>query len=163
MSGIHNKGLKCWVLLSALNSLADNSQWNQICPHQCTEITFKMSSKRTPHDISDLALVYMSYYSDRMLLLEEYLVFDFSSILVAIGGSLGLFLGFSFFQCGSEILYESMGYLGKLVEFCKKKCDKESNETEMAWEWEKQFIFVSICLVLEQLVKVHSEIKGIVY
>ena len=115
-----------------LYSLADNSQWNQICPHQCTEITFKMSSKRTPHDISDLALVYMSYYSDRMLLLEEYLVFDFSSILVAIGGSLGLFLGFSFFQCGSEILYESMGYLGKLIEFCKKKCAKESNETEMA-------------------------------
>ena len=91
-----------------------------------------MSSKRTPHDISDLALVYVSYYSDRMLLLEEYLVFDFSSILVAIGGSLGLFLGFSFFQCGSEILYESMGYLGKLVEFCKKKCAKESNEREMA-------------------------------
>ena len=139
MSGIHSKGLskrcfKCWVFFSLLYSLTDTSQWNQICPHQCTEITFKVSSKRTPHDISDLALVYISYYSDRMLLLEEYLVFDFSSILVAIGGSLGLFLGFSFFQCGSEILYESMGYLGKLIEFCKKKCAKESNETEMAWE-----------------------------
>ena len=134
IQGLSKRCLKCWVFFSLLYSLTDNSQWNQICPHQCTEITFKMSSKRTPHDISDLALVYMSYYSDRMLLLEEYLVFDFSSILVAIGGSLGLFLGFSFFQCGSEILYESMGYLGKLVEFCKKRCTKESNETEMAWE-----------------------------
>ena len=115
-----------------LYALTDLSQWNQICPHQCTEITYKITSKRTPHDISDIAFVYMAYYSDRMLLLEEYLVFDFSSILVAIGGSLGLFLGFSFFQCGSEILYESMGYLGKFVEFCKKKGAKESNETEMA-------------------------------
>ena len=116
-----------------------------------------MSSRRIPHDISDLALVYMSYHSDRMLLLEEYLVFDFSSILVAIGGSLGLFLGFSFFQCGSEILYNTMGYLGKMVEFCKKKCAKESNETEMAWKWEKQFIFMCICLLLEKLVKVQTK------
>ena len=53
-------------------------------------------SKRIPHDLSNMALISMYYQSDHLRLLEEYLVFDFNSILVAMGGSLGLFLGFSF-------------------------------------------------------------------
>ncbi len=60
------------------------------------------------HDTDNLALVLLRYQSDRMTLYEEFLIFDFSAIIVALGGSLGLFLGFSFFQCGSSLLDQTL-------------------------------------------------------
>lgn len=75
---------------------------NVRCPDPCMERSFMTMSKSIPHDMDDTALLFLHYQSDRIAVLEEYLIFDFSSILVAIGGSLGLFLGFSFFQCGSK-------------------------------------------------------------
>ena len=73
-------------------------------------------SKRIPHDLSDMALISMYYQSDHLRLLEEYLVFDFTSILVAIGGSLGLFLGFSFFQCATGLCSNAMDFTRRLFE-----------------------------------------------
>ena len=78
------------------------SQRNELCPRPCTEIKYETTSNTVRHDLN-LALVQMFYQSDRISLLEEYLIFDFASILVAIGGSLGLFLGFSLFQSGSQL------------------------------------------------------------
>ena len=69
----------------------------------------------------------MFYLSDRMSLLEEYLIFDFASILVAIGGSLGLFLGFSLFQSGSQLLDVIMGISFKWMKNTRKKVDKTSH------------------------------------
>ena len=77
-------------------------QRNKLCPRPCIEIKFETTSNTVRHDLN-LALVQMFYQSDRISLLEEYLIFDFASILVAIGGSLGLFLGFSLFQSGSQL------------------------------------------------------------
>ena len=84
------------------------------------EISYVTMSKSIPHDIKNMAMVQMYYQSDHITVLEEYLIFDFTSILVAIGGSLGLFLGFSFFQCGSLFLYETMGFFRRLVEKLSK-------------------------------------------
>ena len=74
-----------------------------------------------------IALIEMFYLSDRMSLLEEYLIFDFASILVAIGGSLGLFLGFSLFQSGSQLLDVIMGLSFKWMKNTKKKVGKTSH------------------------------------
>ena len=49
-------------------------------------------------------LAKLYYTSNYIILHEEYLIFDLNSIVVAVGGSLGLFLGFSFLQCGNFIL-----------------------------------------------------------
>ena len=49
-------------------------------------------------------MVSFDYQSDIITLQEEYLIFDKMAILATIGGSLGLFIGFSFFHCGSLIL-----------------------------------------------------------
>ena len=62
-------------------------------------------------------MVQMYFTSDYVTLHEEYLIFDFSSIVVAVGGSLGLFLGFSFLQCGTFILHS-------LKKFTLKLCNK---------------------------------------
>ena len=74
-----------------------------------------------------IALIEMFYLSDRMSLLEEYLIFDFASILVAIGGSLGLFLGFSLFQSGSQLLDVIMGLSFKWMKNTQKKVGKISH------------------------------------
>ena len=66
----------------------------------------------------------MFYLSDRESLLEEYLIFDFASILVAIGGSLGLFLGFSLFQSGSQLLDVIVGVSFKWMKNTRKKVEK---------------------------------------
>ena len=62
----------------------------------------------------------MYYISNYQTLQEEYLIFDNSSILVAIGGSLGLFIGFSFFQCGNLILEIIQKFVKLIYEKCKK-------------------------------------------
>ena len=76
----------------------------KMCPKPCKEISFKTVSKSLPHDITNYAIVIMHYMSNDYVLLEEYLVFDFTAILVALGGSLGLFLGFSCLQCFNSIV-----------------------------------------------------------
>ena len=94
---------------------------NEICPRPCIEITYQTNSKSISHDVSYAAVVLMYYQSEKMHLLEEYLIFDFSSILVAVGGSLGLFLGFSFFQCGSIVMHEFITHLMKLSPISRVK------------------------------------------
>ena len=94
---------------------------NEVCPSPCIEVTYQTTSKSISHDVSYSAVVLMYYQSEKMHLLEEYLIFDFSSILVAVGGSLGLFLGFSFFQCGSAVMHEFMTHLMKLSPISRVK------------------------------------------
>ena len=97
-------------------SATSTDELNDLCPNSCTEISYEMTSKSIPHDLSDMAFISMYYQSDHLRLLEEYLVFDFTSILVAIGGSLGLFLGFSFFQCATGLCSNTMDFTRRLFE-----------------------------------------------
>lgn len=103
----------CMLSLLSTNATLQNLH----CPPPCVETAFETAYKSLSHDNPDLALFLMYYQSDRMSLLEEYLIFDFSAILVAIGGSLGLFLGFSFFQCGSMVLDESISLIKRFTSF----------------------------------------------
>ena len=97
-------------------SATSTDELNDLCPNSCTEISYETMSKSIPHDLSDMTLISMYYQSDHLRLLEEYLVFDFTSILVAIGGSLGLFLGFSFFQCATGLCSKTMDFTRRLFE-----------------------------------------------
>ena len=103
------------------------SQRNELCPRPCTEIKYETTSNTVRHDLN-LALVQMFYESDRISLREEYLIFDFGSILVAIGGSLGLFLGFSLFQSGTQLLDVIMGLSFKWMKKSKKKVVKDDHQ-----------------------------------
>ena len=58
------------------------------------------------------------YGSGTILRYEEVKIYDFSTILAAVGGSLGLFLGFSCLQCGKA-----------LIHCC---CDRESRDTRLS-------------------------------
>ena len=52
----------------------------------------------------------MFYPSTTVLNFNDYRLYDFGTIVAAVGGSMGLFLGFSCFQCGRrtiKCLFES--------------------------------------------------------
>ena len=80
-------------------------EMKNLCPNPCVKTRFQITKKTNTHDVPNKALISLRYESDEISFSEEYLIFDISDILVAIGGSLGLFLGFSFLQCGS-VLFE---------------------------------------------------------
>ena len=92
---------------------------NEVCPDSCMEINYQTISKSLPHDHPNYAILLMYYASDHHTIKEEYLVFDFNAIIVALGGSLGLFLGFSFFQCGMTIV-DNIFKWGKTINDCAR-------------------------------------------
>ena len=80
-------------------SLLDNFHRNENCINSCIERSYEVESKHFESKSKQVAILVLSYQSNTMTVLEEYLVFDLVAIISAIGGNLGLFLGFSFFQC----------------------------------------------------------------
>ena len=48
--------------------------------------------------------IWLSYSSTEVTYLEEVLLFDFSAIVSAVGGALGLFIGFSFLDIFKAII-----------------------------------------------------------
>lgn len=49
-------------------------------------------------------MLYLSYANPTVSKYEQQLLYDLNNIIAAVGGSMGLFLGFSFFTCGKEII-----------------------------------------------------------
>jgi hypothetical protein len=64
-----------------------------------TEVTKHADTK--PKSRVYINLVYRTTY---VTINEEYLVYDFSSFIGSVGGSLGLFIGFSYFDFGNVII-----------------------------------------------------------
>lgn len=52
----------------------------------------------------DRSAIYIFYEHTDVIVKEESLVHDAGSIVAAVGGSMGLFLGFSCLQCANSLL-----------------------------------------------------------
>lgn len=64
---------------------------------------------RNPTPVSsNQSWIYIYYKAIETIEQEEYVLFDFWAILAAVGGSMGLFLGFSFLDFGYKII-QSVG------------------------------------------------------
>ena len=74
------------------------------CLPECNRISFETQSKSFPLPKANQAILNLYFDSNHMTTFDEYLIFDDLGVLVAVGGSLGLFLGFSFLQFATWIL-----------------------------------------------------------
>ena len=76
-------------------------------------IIYKAESKPFEQTLiqNDTVDMFFSYSSDEIKIEEETLMIGTSSYIGSVGGSLGLFLGFSFF---SSLSY----FFGKLISIC---------------------------------------------
>ena len=88
--------------LENISQTAESFITNSIpeCPRPCLKEEFTVNLRSVP-DISlqhsgSRIVFHVSFDEMNVELLEEYVLFDFGAIVGAVGGSLGLFLGFSF-------------------------------------------------------------------
>lgn len=76
------------------------------CKQHCQTDKYRVSG-RTDLSNTNMSYVTMRYGSTNVIRQEEYRVHDFGSIVGIVGGSLGLFLGFSCLQVGSWMIRKS--------------------------------------------------------
>ncbi len=73
------------------------------CHYWTYAVTTNLFSSRVARSLSGsttpYTVMWFTYLSNMVEEHEEYEVYDFSGIVAALGGSLGLFLGFSCFSC----------------------------------------------------------------
>ena len=79
------------------------------CPKTCSEETFTQTEISAPNSENHTTIV-MYYKGNSYDLQKEQLLYDLNSIVAAVGGSLGLFLGFSF-----------LDFAFRVIEFVAKK------------------------------------------
>jgi hypothetical protein len=60
---------------------------------------------------------------------QEFVLFDFNAILSSVGGSMGLFLGFSFLDCTMKLIHNSRRWWRRTVPL-KSQVEKADKVTE---------------------------------
>ena len=76
------------------------------CPKPCTQKTFDiLTTKRDRPGLSDNQSTMVLYYPNNQTRIEaEYELFGLTSIIASVGGSMGLFLGFSCLDSAMSLL-----------------------------------------------------------
>ena len=71
----------------------------EVCPKSCSiiqysgKVLYKFQS--VTNDIPEFAIAYQFAYPESMKVYEEYLIYDAIGMIGSIGGTLGMFIGFS--------------------------------------------------------------------
>ncbi len=91
-------------LTSYLGSTAAYKEDNSNCPRPCQTTSYRVSTTENRNFEFDHIISYAEVTSTDVAIAEEYLVFDENDILTALGGSLGLFLGFSCWGIAKQII-----------------------------------------------------------
>ena len=66
-------------------------------------------------EVSQDIWFYYSLSKNETIVFEEYLIYDFVSIIGSIGGTLGLFIGFSFSKLVSIMLHQIQKYIFHVI------------------------------------------------
>ena len=106
-------------LMKTLNKIEKESLQNSVCVMPCKAKKFKVSSNYYSRNAFDTwqnydpeyYYLYVVYSTLTVRVFKEEYVYDFATALVAIGGSMGLLLGYS---CNS--------LFGTLAEFIERHC-----------------------------------------
>ena len=77
--------------------------WNKFlttCPNSCTQFEYQGKMKSLVGYVNDSKSVWMDYLflSGYLEVHQEYLVYEMDDVIGSIGGTLGLFIGFSFHE-----------------------------------------------------------------
>lgn len=84
-----------------------------LCHDPCNlpEYTVSYREQFLPGDSQEIGQVNIYFFNVEEQDREEYVLFDWEAILSSVGGSLGLFLGFSFFDFAMIIVKWAVKYL----------------------------------------------------
>lgn len=103
------------------------SDSNTGCPKPCDKIQFKHLIREDLTTIyeEDVSYIFLFYESTTFAILEQYVLYDFNTIVAAVGGSLGLFIGFS---CFEMCKFVSRVLCGKHLKHSKHQVEDEEKE-----------------------------------
>ena len=73
------------------------------CPPSCRATEYKATVLRTSLG-NGFTVIDLSYTSTSVLAKSEFYIYNLSSIIGTIGGSLGMFLGFSLYHTGKDLI-----------------------------------------------------------
>ena len=76
------------------------------CPNSCTQFQYKGKMKSLVGYVNDSKFIWMDYLylSGYVEVHQEYLVYEIDDVIGSIGGTLGLFIGFSFLGILKDII-----------------------------------------------------------
>ena len=95
------QALKCTE--SAIRRSVMRAEGRKVCPSPCQVTSYIISQRSTP--TNNVTTRFYSYFDDiDVVFSRQHTLYDLNTIVAAVGGSLGLFLGFSFLQCSHLIL-----------------------------------------------------------
>ena len=77
-------------------------------------LSFEMDDTKLRNDFREWRYVFMA---DTIEVNEEYLVYDFSGLVGSIGGTFGLFIGFSFREVANNVIK----FIQMLIEILRKR------------------------------------------
>ncbi len=95
--------MTAWILAMEACTIVNNINESLITSY----ISVKYEGIQRKFNMDDMyksIFVNLEFYTYDVEIQEELLIYDFISITSAAGGSLGLFIGFSFLDCGSFLL-----------------------------------------------------------
>ncbi len=69
-----------------------------LCKKPCRTAEYQMVMNENPNYRRDFVKLFMTFLSNEITVMQEYKIYDFNDIVSSVGGSLGLFLGFSCFE-----------------------------------------------------------------
>ena len=106
------------------------------CPRSCSETRYEIQSYEDTITYQGLntSTLYFFYQTTAYEVQEEYLLYDFNSIIASVGGSLGLFLGFSCFQIARTSLKRLVKRLCYLEKNNSKDNDKDKDKDKVVDE-----------------------------
>ena len=101
----------------AMRIWTQQSHLSKTCKRGCHMVQYKgsIASYDTTWNNTN-AEIYSSFTAPTVIVSEEYLIYDSVGMIGSVGGSLGLFLGFSF-----------LGLLSDLIDFVQRKLDQVQN------------------------------------
>ena len=103
----------------------------------CTKIQYQLQTSTLSDGLlyadHNEIIIRMSFtYPPRATVKEEYLIFDLVSVISAIGGTMGLCIGFSFRELSHFLLDQMVsGFTSVRIWICRKKDDTNWNSLEL--------------------------------
>ena len=98
---------KC--VANSIFSVIYDTQVMLACPHSCFEVEFKANVQLNQINYDASLMIYFESMTEKVH--EELLLFDLSSFIGNFGGSLGLFIGFSYLDFATSLTSKLIDYL----------------------------------------------------
>ena len=160
---------ECECNLEAINNIIDSIKANEECPRSCSTIQYPLSDV-ADYTLNDKekrnALVQYTFKEPlEVQVYEEYVIFDTVGLIGSVGGTLGLFIGFSFSNVVTCLVKYIQWVFAKKYSVNVNAVHDKSDETQDTnAKFNNKFAILEIQMQQEKdkMIKVEKELAQVV-